>query len=128
MKELDSKGSKLPTCPKCGRKLRQEGLSFCPFCGSPLTPPTAPAREPIRGWLIAILICILAIAVLTLTIGTRAFFIDIGLFFFAIAVVVRTYRPQSVGVVAFFQVPEWVGMLVSGIFFIAIGVLFIVPL
>jgi hypothetical protein len=74
------------------------------------------------------LICILAIAVLTLTIGTRAFFIDIGLFFFAIAVVVRTYRPQSVGVVAFFQVPEWVGMLVSGIFFIAIGVLFIVPL
>jgi hypothetical protein len=39
MRELDSMGVKVPTCPKCGRELRQEGLSFCPFCGSPLSPP-----------------------------------------------------------------------------------------
>lgn len=30
---------KSPTCPKCGRELRQEGLSFCPYCGSSLTLP-----------------------------------------------------------------------------------------
>jgi hypothetical protein len=121
-------GSKVPTCPKCGRELRQEGLSFCPFCGSPLQLPTPRARAPTRGSLIIILICLLAIGVLYLTIGMRAFFVDIGLFFFAITVVVRKYRPQSVAVVAFFEVPTWVAMLVSGVFFIAIGVLFIIPL
>jgi hypothetical protein len=121
-------GSKIPTCPKCCRELRQEGLSFCPFCGSPLPLPTAPARALTRGSLTAILICILAIGILYLTIGISAFFVDIGLFFFVIVVIVRKYRPQSVAEVAFFEVPAWVGMLVAGIFFIAIGVLFIIPL
>jgi hypothetical protein len=70
----------------------------------------------------------LAIGILYLTIGISAFFVDIGLFFFVIVVIVRKYRPQSVAEVAFFEVPAWVGMLVAGIFFIAIGVLFIIPL
>ena len=39
MRELDSISVKVPTCPKCRRELRMEGLSFCPFCGSPLTLP-----------------------------------------------------------------------------------------
>ena len=77
-----------------------------------------------HGWLTAIGICILAMAVLHLTAGGSAIFVQIGLFVVIIAVVVRKYRPQSMGQLGFFQVREWVGLLISGIMFMAIGIFF----
>jgi hypothetical protein len=79
-----------------------------------------------HGWLTAIGICILAMAVLHLTVGGSAIFVQIGLFVVIIAVVVRKYRPQSMGQLGFFQVREWVGLLISGIMFMAIGIFFII--
>jgi uncharacterized membrane protein len=79
-----------------------------------------------RGWLTAIGICIFAMAVLHLTVGGSAIFVQIGLFVVIIAVVVRKYRPQSMGQLGFFQVREWVGLLISGIMFMAIGIFFII--
>jgi hypothetical protein len=64
-----------------------------------------------RGWLIATLICILAIGVLHLTVGMKAIFVEIGLFVVIIAVAVRKYRPQSIGeLFGYFEAPEWVGL------------------
>jgi len=80
-----------------------------------------------HGWLIAIGICILAMIVLHLTVGGSAIFVQIGFFIVIIAVAVRKYRPQSTGELGFFEVREWVGLLVSGIIFMAIGILFIIP-
>jgi 4-hydroxybenzoate polyprenyltransferase len=81
-----------------------------------------------HGWLIAVLICILAIGILHLMVGMKAIFVEIGLFVVIIAVAVRKYRPQSKGEMFwFFEVPEWVGLLVAGMFFVAIGALFIIP-
>jgi hypothetical protein len=79
-----------------------------------------------HGWLTAIGICILAMVVLHLTVGGSAIFVQIGLFVVIIAVVVRKYRPQSMGQLGFFQVREWVGLLISGIMFMAIGMFFII--
>jgi hypothetical protein len=79
-----------------------------------------------HGWLTAIGICILAMAVLHLTVGGSAIFVQIGLFVVIIAVVVRKYRPQSMGQLGFFQVREWVGLLISGIMFMAIGIFFMI--
>lgn len=79
-----------------------------------------------RGWLTAIGICIFVMAVLHLTVGGSAIFVQIGLFVVVIAVVVRKYRPQSMGQLGFFQVREWVGLLISGIMFMAIGIFFII--
>ena len=79
-----------------------------------------------QWWLTAIGICILAMAVLHLIVGGSAIFVQIGLFVVIIAVVVRKYRPQSMGQLGFFQVREWVGLLISGIMFMAIGIFFII--
>jgi len=65
-------------------------------------------------------------AVLHLTVGGSAIFVQIGLFVVIIAVVVRKYRPQSMGQLGFFQVREWVGLLISGMMFMAIGIFFII--
>jgi hypothetical protein len=65
-------------------------------------------------------------AVLHLTVGGSAIFVQIGLFVVIIAVVVRKYRPQSMGQLGFLQVREWVGLLISGIMFMAIGIFFII--
>jgi hypothetical protein len=79
-----------------------------------------------RGWLTTIGICIFAMAVLHLTVGGSVIFVQIGLFVVIIAVVVRKYRPQSMGQLGFFQIREWVGLLISGIMFMAIGIFFII--
>ena len=79
-----------------------------------------------HGWLTAIGICVLAMAVLHLTVGGSAVFVQIGLFVVMVAVVVRKYRSQSMGQLGFFQVREWVGLLISGIMFMAIGIFFII--
>jgi hypothetical protein len=79
-----------------------------------------------HGWLTAIGICVLAMVVLHLTVGGSAIFVQIGLFVVIIAVVVRKYRPQSMGQLGFFQVREWVGLLISGIMFMAIGIFFLI--
>ncbi len=39
MKELESLGHETPVCPKCGKQIPEGNYTFCPFCGSPLTPP-----------------------------------------------------------------------------------------
>jgi hypothetical protein len=78
-----------------------------------------------RRWLIAIGICILTIGFLHLAVA-GAVFVEIGLFVVIIAVVVRKFRPQSMGQLGFFEVREWVGLLVSGILFMVIGILFII--
>ena len=49
VRELDRLATKTPICSKCGRELRQEGLSFCPYCGSPLIwqPKTRAPPQPL---------------------------------------------------------------------------------
>ena len=39
MKELESLAHRAPICPKCSKQIPQGNYTFCPFCGSPLTPP-----------------------------------------------------------------------------------------
>lgn len=39
MRELERMAIKIPTCSKCGKQIPQGNYTFCPFCGSPLTPP-----------------------------------------------------------------------------------------
>jgi uncharacterized membrane protein len=39
MKELESLGHGSPICPRCGKQIPEGNYTFCPFCGSPLTPP-----------------------------------------------------------------------------------------
>ena len=39
LEELEATTIKNPTCPKCGKAIPQGNYTFCPFCGSPLTPP-----------------------------------------------------------------------------------------
>lgn len=38
-KELEKLAFINPQCPKCGKATPQGNYTFCPFCGSPLTPP-----------------------------------------------------------------------------------------
>ena len=39
MSELENISVRTTTCPKCGKQIPQANFAFCPFCGSPLTPP-----------------------------------------------------------------------------------------
>jgi hypothetical protein len=39
MRELERMATKILTCSKCGKQIPQGNYTFCPFCGSPLTPP-----------------------------------------------------------------------------------------
>ena len=36
IRELESIGAKIPTCPKCGGQIPQGNYTFCPFCGAEL--------------------------------------------------------------------------------------------
>jgi len=80
-----------------------------------------------HGWLIAIGICILAIAVVHLTaVSVGAFLVEIGLFCVFPAILIRKFRPQRMGELYIFQVPEWVAFLVMGIMMIAVGIFVII--
>jgi hypothetical protein len=78
-----------------------------------------------RWWLIAIGLCILAIGFLHLAMAS-AIFVEIGLFVVIIAIIMRKFRPKSMGVWWVFEVREWVGLLGSGISFMAFGIFFII--
>jgi hypothetical protein len=43
MTELEKLGSKIPTCPKCGKQIPQGSYAFCPFCGASLRESATPS-------------------------------------------------------------------------------------
>jgi hypothetical protein len=40
--QLKTMATDIQTCPKCCKEISQGKFAFCPFCDSPLTPPTLP--------------------------------------------------------------------------------------